>query len=144
MDKFGNPLIYIAVEPSPVVPSIENLKASAGTGPESNWAIVAAIIIAAMPHLWSWIGGHTKARNTLTETLLQKLSDSYQHASATNESFRKMIEAIAERPTEIAESNAVALRDIQGELADVRGQLQQLQKKLDFVSSTITRQAQAK
>jgi septation ring formation regulator EzrA len=135
--------VFIAVNPAPKDSGAEISKALEAS-PTSNWAIVAAIIIAAMPHLWSWLGGHTKARNNLTETLLQKLSDSYQVASVSNESFRTMIENIAERPTELAENNAVALRDVQGELADVRGQLLQIQKKLDFISRNITTQAQNK
>lgn len=97
-----------------------------------------------MPHLWQWLGGYTKARNNLTETLLQKLSDSYQHASVSNESFRKMVESIAEKPTEIAEKNAMVLRDLQAELVEARGQLIRLEGKIDFISTNITRQAQNK
>jgi hypothetical protein len=134
---------YIAVKPSPKSEGTEIAKALEAS-PTSNWAIASAILIAAMPHLWQWLGGYTKARNNLTETLLQKLSDSYQHASVSNESFRKMIESIAEKPTELAENNAVALRDIQGELADVRGQLLDLKKKMDYIADKITRQAQNK
>lgn len=134
---------YIAVKPSPKSDGAEIAKALEAS-PTSNWAIASAIIIAAMPHLWSWLGGHTKARNNLTETLLQKLSDSYQQASVSNDSFRKMIEDIAEKPTEIAEKNATALRDIQGELADVRGQLLELKRKIDFISNQVARQAQNK
>lgn len=97
-----------------------------------------------MPHLWQWLGGYTKARNNLTETLLQKLSDSYQHASVSNEAFRKMVESIAEKPIEMAEKNALVLRDIQSELVDTKGRVITLEKKIDFISSRITRQAQDK
>jgi hypothetical protein len=134
---------YFAVNPSPKVSEGDIAKALE-TSPTSNWAIASAIIIAAMPHLWSWLGGHTKARNSLTETLLQKLSDSYQIASVSNEAFRKMVESIAEKPTELAEGNALALRDIQAELADMRGQIIKLEKKIDFICTTMTKQAQNK
>jgi hypothetical protein len=134
-------VVYIAVKPSPPV---EIPKADDVAAPASNWGIVAAIIIAAMPHLWQWLGGHQKARNDLTETLLQKLSDSYQLSSASNELFRKMVEGAVERPTELAESNAQALRDIQGEMVDVRTQLLDIKKTVNFISSTITKQSQTR
>lgn len=134
---------YIAVNPAPKDSGTEISKALEAS-PTSNWAIASAILIAAMPHLWQWLGGYTKARNNLTETLLQKLSDSYQHASVSNESFRKMVESIAEKPTEIAEKNAMVLRDLQAELVEARGQLIRLEGKIDFISTNITRQAQNK
>jgi two-component SAPR family response regulator len=108
----------------------------------SNWGIVAATVVAAMPHLWQWLGGHQKARNTLTETLLQKLTDSYQLASISNEAFREMIEKIAERPTEIAEGNSQALSDLLDEVADLRGQIVELNKRSERLASMITREAQ--
>jgi Mg2+ and Co2+ transporter CorA len=134
---------YIAVKPSPKSEGTEIAKALEAS-PTSNWAIASAILIAAMPHLWQWLGGYTKARNNLTETLLQKLSDSYQHASVSNEAFRKMIEDIAEKPTEIAEKNTVLLRDIQAELIDTKKHVIALERKLDFIASNITKQAQNK
>jgi hypothetical protein len=134
--------LYIAVKPTPTTTDVP--KAEELANPASNWGIVAAIIIAAMPHLWQWLGGHQKARNNLTETLLQKLSDSYQTSSVSNEMFRKMIEDVAEKPTELAEQNAVVLRDLQQELVDVRGQLIQIKKVVDQISTTVTRQAQTK
>jgi hypothetical protein len=133
----------IAVSPSLKTPGADAPKIEE-ISPASNWAIVAAIIIAAMPHLWQWIGGYTKARNNLTETLLQKLSDSYQLSSASSDSFRKMIEDIAEKPTELAEKNALNLRDMQGEIADIRGQLQRQERKIDFICGHITKEAQSK
>jgi Mg2+ and Co2+ transporter CorA len=134
---------YIAVKPSPKSEGTEIAKALEAS-PTSNWAIASAILIAAMPHLWQWLGGYTKARNNLTETLLQKLSDSYQHASVSNEAFRKMIEDIAEKPTEIAEKNTLLLRDIQAELIDTKKHVIALERKLDFIASNITKQAQNK
>jgi hypothetical protein len=134
---------FIAVNPSPKASEPEIVKALESS-PTSNWAIASAILIAAMPHLWQWLGGYTKARNNLTETLLQKLSDSYQHASVSNQTFREMIEGIAEKPTELAERNATALRDIQNELADVRGQLLELRRKIDFICSQMAKQAKNK
>jgi Mg2+ and Co2+ transporter CorA len=134
---------YIAVKPSPKSEGTEIAKALEAS-PTSNWAIASAILIAAMPHLWQWLGGYTKARNNLTETLLQKLSDSYQHASVSNEAFRKMIEDIAEKPTEIAEKNTLLLRDIQAELIDTKNHVIALERKLDFIASNITKQAQNK
>lgn len=134
---------YIAVNPAPKDSGTEISKALEAS-PTSNWAIASAILIAAMPHLWQWIGGYTKTRQNLTETLLQKLSDSYQHASVSNEAFRQMVESIAEKPTELAEGNAMALRDIQAELVEARGQIIRLEKKIDFISSNVARQAQNK
>jgi hypothetical protein len=135
--------VFIAVNPAPKDSGSEISKALEAS-PTSNWAIASAILIAAMPHLWQWLGGYTKARNNLTETLLQKLSDSYQHASVSNEAFRKMVESIAEKPIEMAEKNSLVLRDIQSELADTKGRVINLEKKMDFISSRITRQAQDK
>lgn len=135
--------VFIAVNPAPKDSGTEISKALEAS-PTSNWAIASAILIAAMPHLWQWLGGYTKARNNLTETLLQKLSDSYQHASVSNEAFRKMVEFIAEKPIEMAEKNALVLRDIQSELVDTKGRVITLEKKIDFISSRITRQAQDK
>jgi hypothetical protein len=135
--------VFIAVNPAPKDSGAEISKALEAS-PTSNWAIASAILIAAMPHLWQWLGGYTKARNNLTETLLQKLSDSYQHASVSNEAFRKMVESIAEKPIEMAEKNALVLRDIQSELVDTKGRVINLEKKIDFISSRITRQAQDK
>jgi hypothetical protein len=135
--------VFIAVNPAPKEAETEIAKALEAS-PTSNWAIASAILIAAMPHLWQWLGGYTKARNNLTETLLQKLSDSYQHASVSNESFRKMVESIAEKPTEIAEKNAVLLRDIQAELVDTKGRVIALERKIDYISTNIARQAQNK
>lgn len=135
--------VFIAVNPAPKDSGTEISKALEAS-PTSNWAIASAILIAAMPHLWQWLGGYTKARNNLTETLLQKLSDSYQHASVSNEAFRKMVESIAEKPIEMAEKNALVLRDIQSELVDTKGRVITLEKKIDFISSRITRQAQDK
>jgi hypothetical protein len=134
--------LYIAVKPTQTatdVPKVEEL-----ANPASNWGIVAAIIIAAMPHLWQWLGGHQKARNNLTETLLQKLSDSYQNSSASNEMFRKIIEDAVEKPAETAEQNAQRLRDIQDDLAEMRGKVLEISKKLDYMATIITRQAQTK
>lgn len=133
---------YIAVSPSPKPLPVEVENPGDFPASSSNWGIVAAIIVAAMPHLWQWIGGHQKARNTLTETLLQKLTDSYQLASTSNETFRAMIEKIAERPTEIAESNSQALRDLLDEVADLRGQIIELNKRSERLATMITREAQ--
>jgi hypothetical protein len=135
--------VFIAVNPAPKDSGAEISKALEAS-PTSNWAIASAILIAAMPHLWQWLGGYTKARNNLTETLLQKLSDSYQHASVSNAAFREMVESIAEKPTEIAEKNALVLRDIQAELVDTKSRVIALEKKIDFISSRITKQAQDK
>jgi hypothetical protein len=134
---------FIAVNPAPKDSGAEISKALEAS-PTSNWAIASAILIAAMPHLWQWLGGYTKARNNLTEKLLEKLSDSYQHASVSNEAFRKMVESIAEKPIEMAEKNALVLRDIQSELVDTKGRVISLEKKIDFISNRITRQAQDK
>lgn len=131
----------IAVSPSPKVEVKPPEDLPAVT---SNWGIVAAIIIAAMPQLFQWLGGHQKARNTLTETLLQKLTDSYQLASTSNDQFRQMIERIAEKPTELAENNSRALRDLLDEVADLKGKVIESSKKMDQLASIVTREAQKK
>jgi hypothetical protein len=137
-----NNRVLIAVKPTSATPEPDIPKREAVETPASNWGIMAAILLAAMPHLWQWLAGHQKARNTLTETLLQKLTDSYQLASTSNEAFRAMIERIAERPTELAESNSRALRDLLSEVADLRGQLIELNKRIERLASIITREAQ--
>lgn len=133
---------YIAVKPSPEPVEVEVKNPQDIPASTSNWGIVAAILLAAMPHIWQWISGHQKARNTLTETLLQKLTDSYQLASTSNDQFRTMIETIAKRPTEVAEKNSLALRDLAGEMAELRGQVQAMSKKIDVLASIVTREAQ--
>lgn len=137
-------MFYIAVSPSPTVPVTLPAKPDDILSTTNNWAIPGAIILAAMPHLWQWIGGHQKARNTLTDTLLQNLNDSYKLASISNEGFRRMIEDVAERPTQLAEKNAESLRDLSGEVADLRGQIISLNRKIDAMAAMLTRQAQSK
>jgi hypothetical protein len=133
---------YIAVKTDPPTPKIEVVAPENSATPISNWGIVAAILISAMPHLWQWLNGHQKARNNLTETLLQKLSDSYALSTVSNTTFRQMLEDVAERPTRLAEQNAQALRDLQGEVADLRGQVLQLIQKNERLASIVTREAQ--
>lgn len=135
---------YIAVKPASDLKAVEPNSDDKNAIGSSNWAIAAAIIIAGMPHLWQWINGHQKARNSLTETLLQKLTDSYQLYSASSEQFRNMITGIAKRPTEVAESNALVLRDLQAEIADLRGQVLVLSQKIDGLGGLIARHAQTK
>jgi septation ring formation regulator EzrA len=103
-----------------------------------------AIAKASIPHLWQWIGGHQKARNNLTDKLLQNLTDSYKLVSVSSEGFRKMIEDVAERPTQLAERNAQSLRDLSGEVADLRGQIINLNKKADAIATMLTRQGQGR
>jgi hypothetical protein len=134
--------LFFAVSPTPKPVEVEVTNPGDIPPSASNWGIVAAIVVAAMPHLWQWLGGHQKARNTLTETLLQNLTDSYQLASTSNEQFRTMIERVAARPTEVAEENAEALRDLLGDMADLRGQVQVLTQKVDKLATMITREAQ--
>lgn len=132
----------IAVKPTQSIPTIEVVTPENVPVPNSNWAIAAAIMIAAMPHLWQWISGHQKARNSLTETLLQNMTDAYKQNSISSESFRKMVTDAAEKPTELAQSNALALRDLQGEVVDLRKQMLTMDKKIDNLASILTRQAQ--
>lgn len=132
----------IAVKATQSIPKIEVVTPENVPVPNSNWAIAAAIMIAAMPHLWQWISGHQKARNSLTETLLQNMTEAYKQNSISSDSFRKMVTDAAEKPTELAQSNALALRDLQGEVVDLRTQMQAMHKKIDNLASILTRQAQ--
>jgi hypothetical protein len=134
----------IAVKPTQSIPKIEIVTPENVPIPISNWGIVAAILIAAMPHLWQWINGHQKARNSLTERLLQDLTDAHKQNAISNDAFRKMVADAAERPTELAESNALALRDLQGEVVDLRSQMQTMHSKIDNLGSILTRLAQSK
>jgi hypothetical protein len=134
--------LFIAVSPSPKPVEVQVTNPGDIPPSASNWGIAAAVIVAAMPHLWQWLGGHQKARNTLTETLLQKLTDSYQLASITNDTFRQMIEKIAEKPTEIAENNSRALQNLSDEIVDLRGQVIVLNKRIEQLATIITREAQ--
>ncbi len=129
-------------KPTQSIPKIEIVTPENVPIPNSNWAIAAAIMIAAMPHLWQWISGHQKARNSLTETLLQNMTEAYKQNSISSDSFRKMVTDAAEKPTELAQSNALALRDLQGEVVDLRTQMQAMHKKIDNLASILTRQAQ--
>jgi hypothetical protein len=140
MEKGSN----IEIKPTQSIPKIEVVTPENVPVPISNWGIVAAILIAAMPHLWQWISGHQKARNNLTEQLLQNLTDSYKLSSVSNEGFRRMIEDVAERPTVLAEKNAQSLRDLNAEVADLRGQILTLNRKIDTIATILTRQAQDK
>jgi hypothetical protein len=133
---------YIAVNPSPTLPNAGIAKPDDLLTNTNNWAIPGAIILAAMPHLWQWIGGHQKARNNLTDKLLQNLTDSYKLVSVSSEGFRKIIEEVAEKPTELAERNALSLRDLSAEVADLRGQIINLNRKVDAIATMLTRQAQ--
>jgi hypothetical protein len=108
----------------------------------SSWAIAASIIIAGLPHLWQFLSGKQSAKNDLTMTLLANLTEAHKQYSVSNESFRSMIDSVVERPLELAESNAQILRDLQGEIADLRGQMIQLIKKLDAVAAIVTRERQ--
>jgi hypothetical protein len=134
----------IAVKPTQPIPKIEIVTPDNVPIPISNWGIVAAILIAAMPHLWQWVNGHQKARNSLTETLLQNLTDAHKQNAISNDAFRKMVADAAERPTELAESNALALRDLQGEVVDLRTQMQAMHRKIDNMASILTRLSQSK
>jgi hypothetical protein len=135
---------YIAVKPSPSVPSAETAAPEVTTSPTSNWAIAGAVILASVPHLWKFLSGQQSAQSDLTKTLLENLRDSYQLSSASNEAFRTMVEAIAEEPTRLAHSNAQALRDLLQESAETRGELIKLGRKVEALASIVTRQAQNK
>jgi hypothetical protein len=91
------------------------------SSPTSNWAIAGAVLLASVPHLWKFLSGQQQAQTSLTSTLLQNLTEAHKQYSVSNESFRAMIESVVERPMELAESNAQVLRDLQGEIADLRG-----------------------
>jgi hypothetical protein len=119
------------VAPTPVVQS-----------PTSNWAIAGAVLLASVPHLWKFLSGQQTAQSDLTKTLLQNLNESYQLSSTSNTAFRTMIESVAELPTELAQQNALALRDLLQEMADLRGQVIRLNQKIDNLATVIARQEQ--
>jgi hypothetical protein len=135
---------YIAVNPSPSLPNTGVAKPDDLLTNTNNWAIPGAIILAAMPHLWQWIGGHQKARNNLIDRLLQNLTDSYKLVSVSSEGFRRMIEDVAKKPTELAEKNALSLRDLNAEVADLRGEIIKLNRKIDGIATMLTRQEQGR
>jgi hypothetical protein len=135
---------YIAIAKAQPIPKIEVTAPDNPATPISIWGLAGAIILASIPHLWQWIGGHQKARNNLTDKLLQNLTDSYKLVSVSSEGFRKMIEDVAERPTQLAERNAQSLRDLSGEVADLRGQIINLNKKADAIATMLTRQGQGR
>jgi hypothetical protein len=139
-----NRQFYIAVKPSPAVPSTEPNTPEVTTSPTSNWAIAGAVIIASVPHLWQFITGKQKAKNDLTTTLLANLTEAHKQYSISNDAFRTMVESVAERPTELAESNAQALRDLLQESAATRGELIKLTRRVEGLASIVTRQSQSK
>jgi hypothetical protein len=133
---------YIAIATTQPIPKIEVTAPENAATPTSIWGLAAAIIIASIPHLWQWLGGHQQARNSLTERLLQNLNDSYKLYAISNDGIRTMLSEVAEKPTEIAEANNLALRDVMGELVDIRKEQQKLHRKLDDLGTIVTRQAQ--
>jgi hypothetical protein len=139
-----NKQFYIAVKPSPSLSETEPNLPEVTTSPTSNWAIAAAVIIASVPHLWKFLSGAQSAQSDLTKTLLKNLEDSYRLSSTSNEAFRTMIELVAEEPTELARSNAQALRDLLQESAETRGELIKLIRKVEALATLVTRQAQNK
>jgi hypothetical protein len=139
-----NNRLYIAVKPSPALSGTEPNLPEVTTSPTSNWAIAAAVIIASVPHLWKFLSGAQSAQSDLTKTLLKNLEDSYRLASTSNDAFRAMITAIAEEPTELARSNAQALRDLLQESAETRGEVAKLTRKVEALATLVTRQAQSK
>jgi hypothetical protein len=133
---------YIAVNPSPAPSAPVAKTPDVAATPTSTWAIAGAIVIAGMPHLWQWLNGNQEARNTLTKTLLQNLTESYQQYNLSNEGFRRILNEVVERPTELTELNNQLVRDLVGEVADLRGQVLTLQRKVDNLAGIVVRQAQ--
>jgi hypothetical protein len=138
----GQLKLFIAVNPTPDKPDAVVIDPTKITSSSSSWAIAAAIMVAAMPHLWQWINGHQTARNNLTENLLQKLSESYSKNAISTDAIRTVFEDFAEKPIEIAEDNSQRLRDLQGETADMRTQLQRIEKKVESMASMVARLSQ--
>jgi septation ring formation regulator EzrA len=132
---------YIAVKPTPPVDAEPRENPAV---PTSNWAIAGAVLVASVPHLWKFLSGQQQAQTSLTSTLLQNLTEAHKQYSVSNESFRAMIESVVERPMELAESNAQVLRDLQGEIADLRGLVQALNKKIEGLAAIVARLAQNK
>lgn len=133
---------YVAIATAQPLPKIEVTAPENPATPISIWGLAAAVILASIPHLWQWIGGHQQARNSLTEKLLQNLNDNYKLYSISNDAFRTMVESVAKRPTELAEENAQALRDLLQESAETRTQIINLTSKVNNLAGIITRQAQ--
>jgi uncharacterized protein (DUF885 family) len=107
------------------------------------WAIAAAILIAAMPHLWSFLTGQQKNRADLTTRLLENLQQSYVQQSMTAEELRTLINSSVQEPMTLARANAQVLRDLLGETAELRERMLKLEKRLEYVATTVTRLAQS-
>ncbi len=126
------------------VPKIEVVAPDNAATTTSVWALVGAVVLASVPHLWKLLSGQQSAQSNLTATLLEKLSDSYQLSSGASETFRAILNSVAERPTELAESNAKVLADLMEEVLDLKRQVLTLSQKVDNLAGIITRQAQNK
>jgi gamma-glutamyl:cysteine ligase YbdK (ATP-grasp superfamily) len=135
---------YIAVAPTQSPQTIEVVAPENAATTTSVWALVGAVILASVPQLWKLLSGQQSAQTTLTTTLLKNLNDSYQLSSVSNETFRAILNSVAERPTKLAEMNAVSLRDLLQEVADLRGQMIAFDQKLNNIATIIARQAQNK
>jgi hypothetical protein len=140
MEKDG----YIAIATAQSQPKIEAIEPDNAATLTSNWAIAGAVILASVPHLWKFLSGQQSAQSDLTKTLLTNLTEAHKQSSVSNEAFRSMVESVAERPTELAESNHESLRDLLSEIADLRGQVMKLTQKIDNLATIITRQAQSR
>jgi hypothetical protein len=135
---------YIAIATTQPIPKIEVTAPENPATPISIWGLAGAILLASIPHLWQWIGGHQQARNSLTEKLLQNLNDNYKLYSISNDAFRTMVENAAKKPTELAQDNAQRLRDLLQESAETRNQIINLTKRVESLATIVTRQAQNK
>jgi hypothetical protein len=135
-------IYYIAIATTQPQPKIEVVAPENAATTTSVWALVGAVVLASVPHLWKLLSGQQSAQSNLTATLLQKLTDSYQLSSVSNEAFRTILNSVAEKPTELAESNAQVLADLMEEVLDLKRQVLTLNQKVTDLAGIITRQAQ--
>jgi hypothetical protein len=135
---------YIAIATTQPVPKIEVVAPENAATTTSIWALVGAVIISSVPHIWKLLSGQQTAQTNLTTTLLTHLNESYQLSSVSSETFRAILNSVAEKPTELAESNARVLGEVMQEVLDLKQQVLKLTAAQERLAGIITRQAQNK
>jgi hypothetical protein len=135
---------YIAIATTQPPPTIEVVAPENAATTTSIWALVGAVIISSVPHIWKLLSGQQAAQTNLTTTLLTHLNESYQLSSVSSETFRGILKSVAERPTELAESNAKVLAEVMEEVLDLKQQVLTLTKAQGHLANIVARQAQNK
>jgi len=130
-------ITFAQVQPVQPTPSLKDLPTDG-----NPWVIAAAILIASLPHLWSFITGAQKSRADLTTRLLENLQQSYTLQNTSAEELKALVQTATAKPTELAQSNSLQLRDLLGETAEIRERLMKLERKIDYIAEVSTRTAQ--